>query len=185
MRSLCGASWNPSAVLLPRRSPQGLARYRRFFHAPLRFDADHSAVEFPTRWLDHPISSADPLLHDHLEEEAQALHAAQQKSLAGELRRLLRGSLPMDTGRASAIARQLGMHERTLNRRLREERTSFRRELESIRYQVARQLLADTRMPLSQIAAALDYADATAFIRAFKRWSGIPPAAWRRLNGRS
>ncbi|MCG6896660.1 MAG: AraC family transcriptional regulator [Thiocapsa sp.] len=37
--------------------------YRRFFGAPLRFDAEQSAVAFPTRWLDHPIMSADRLLH--------------------------------------------------------------------------------------------------------------------------
>jgi AraC-like DNA-binding protein len=80
------------------------------------------------------------------------------------------------------IARQLGMHERTLNRRLQEEGTTFRRELENVRYELARQLLADTIVPLSKIAAALNYADATAFARAFKRWSGIPPAEWRQLS---
>jgi AraC-like DNA-binding protein len=80
------------------------------------------------------------------------------------------------------MARQLGMHERTLNRRLHEEGTSFRRELDGMRYEVARQLLADTRLPLSKIGPALGYADTTAFIRAFKRWSGAPPARWREVH---
>ncbi|MEA3278695.1 MAG: AraC family transcriptional regulator [Pseudomonadota bacterium] len=185
MRSLCGTSWNPTEVLLSRRPPQDLAPYRRFFRAPLRFDEDQSVVVFPTRWLDHPIAGADPLLHRHLEKEANELQAHQQRSLVGELRGSLRKSLPIKKGGAANIARQLGMHERTLNRRLREEGTTFRRELEDIRYDVARQLLAGTMMPLSEIAAALDYADSTAFVRAFKRWSGIPPAEWRRLHGHS
>ncbi|MGD1976733.1 MAG: AraC family transcriptional regulator [Gammaproteobacteria bacterium] len=61
--------------------------------------------------------------------------------------------------------------------------TSFRRELKAVRYQVARELLANTKLPLARIAAALNYADTSAFIRAFRQWSGIPPAAWRRRHG--
>ncbi len=92
---------------------------------------------------------------------------------------MLRKSLATQKGSVADIAGQLGMHERTLNRRLREEGTTFRRELEEIRYEVARQLLADSNMPLLKIATALNYADATAFSRAFKRWSGSTPAQWR------
>ena len=80
------------------------------------------------------------------------------------------------------MARQIGIHERTLNRRLREAGTTFRREFEDIRYEIARQLLTDTDMPLSQIASSLNYADGTVFSRAFKRWSGETPKDWRRLH---
>ncbi|MGD8965705.1 MAG: AraC family transcriptional regulator [Gammaproteobacteria bacterium] len=48
---------------------------------------------------------------------------------------------------------------------------------------MARELLANTKLPLARIAAALNYADTSAFIRAFRQWSGIPPAAWRRRHG--
>jgi len=184
MRSLCGASWNPTEVLLSRRQPQDLAPYQRLFRAPLRFDADQSAVVFPTRWLDHPIASADPLLHRYLEKKANDLHAHQQTSFAANLRRLVRKSLATRKISVADIAKQLHMHERTLNRRLREEGTSFRRELKDIRYEVARQLLADSKIPLSKIATALNYADATAFSRAFKRWSGFTPARWRTHKAR-
>jgi AraC-like DNA-binding protein len=179
MRSLCGAEWYPAEVLLPRRQPRETEPYRRFFRAPLVFDAEHSAVVFPTRWLDHPIASADPFLYRHLEQEADALHAHRQSSFAANVRQLLRRSLTTGKIAVTDISDQLHMHERTLNRRLREEGTNFRRELEAIRYQVARQLLADSEMPLSKIATALDYADATAFSRAFKRWSGFTPTRWR------
>ena len=179
MRALCGAGWSPTEVRLSRQQPQELAHYRQFFGAPLRFDAEQSAVIFPTRWLDHPIASADPLLHRHLEKEADDLHARQQTSFSAKLRQLLRTSLAARKITASDIAKQLHMHERTLNRRLREEGTTFRRELEEIRHEVARQLLANSKMPLSKIATALNYADTTAFSRAFKRWSGSTPAQWR------
>ena len=185
MRGLCGASWNPTEVLLPRQLPQDSTPYDKFFQAPICFNADQSAIEFPRRWLACLIPNADPLLHDHLEREANELHARQRKSFVGELRRLLRKSLAIHQSSVKDIASQLGMHERTLNRRLREEGTNFSKELEDIRYEVARQLLANTTKQLSQIATALDYADQTAFCRAFKRWSGYSPAEWRRqLNER-
>jgi len=185
MRSLCGAAWNPQEILLSRRQPQDIEPYRRFFRAPLRFDAEQSAIAFPTRWLDQPIASADPLLHQHFEQEANRRQVDQHRGIVYQLRRLLRRSLAVDQGGVADIARQLDMHVRTLNRRLRDEGTSFRRELEDIRYEVSRQLLAETMMPLSKIGTALGYADSTAFMRAFKRWSGIPPAEWRRIHGRS
>jgi AraC-like DNA-binding protein len=180
LRNLCGDTWSPSEVLLSHRPPLNLAPYKKVFHAPLRFDAEQSAVAFPTHWLDHPLAGADALLHQHLEREAEALHLRRGQGVAGKLRRLLRTSLPRQTCNASNIASQLGIHQRTLNRRLRAEGTTFRRELEQTRFEVAQQLLSDTTMPLGRIAASLNYADTTAFSRAFRRWSGIAPTAWRK-----
>ncbi|NEV62193.1 AraC family transcriptional regulator [Thiorhodococcus minor] len=180
MRKLCGGSWNPTEVLLSRRAPQEVAPYRRFFRAPLRFDTPQSSLCFPTHCLSEPVRSADPLLHRHLEQVATRLHANRHSSLTSEAQGLMRRTLADGKCRVDVIASQLGMHERTLHRHLQLEGTTFRRELDGIRYETARRLLTDTSVPLSQIAAALDYADATAFIRAFKRWSGQPPSEWRR-----
>lgn len=180
MRAFCEETWTPSEVHLARRAPRQLAPYRQFFRAALHFDADRNAVSFPTRLLSQTLATADPLLFRHLEREAIGLHGSPRTSLAGRARRLLRQSLAGRQCTAAGIAAQLGMHERTLNRRLREERTSFREELASVRFQIARQLLADTALPLPEIAAALGYGDSTAFIRAFKEWAGLPPAEWRR-----
>jgi len=179
MRNLCGKTWNPSEVLLSTRQPQNLTPYRHFFRAPIRFNADQCALAFPTRWLDHQIPGADALLHQHLEKEAAELHNHRKTDFVGSLRGQLRKSLASGQCTVSDIARQLHMHERTLNRRLQAEGTSFRHELDGIRYEMARQYLAETAMPIARIAAALNYADASAFNRAFKRWTGITPAQWR------
>jgi len=179
MRALCGEAWRANEVLFARRRPGNLRPYERFFQAPLRFDAERSAVVFATRWLEHRPASADPLLHRHLENEANALHARQDAHVAHELRRQLHRLLSTRKTSIASVARQLGMHERTLNRRLRAEGTTFQREYEEVRYTVALQMLSESHMTLAQIAAALDYADASAFNRAFKRWSGVTPAQWR------
>jgi AraC-like DNA-binding protein len=185
MRGLCSKGWNPTEVLLSTRQPRNLAPYRRFFRAPIRFNADHNAVVFPTHWLDHTVPGADALLHRHLEQEAAELHKLRNTDIVNCLRRLLRKSLATRQCTASAIARQLNIHERTLNRRLREEGTSFRHELDVIRSEIARQFLAESAIPIARIAAALNYTDASAFNRAFKRWTGTTPTQWRLRDGSS
>jgi len=179
MAGLCGEEWKPNEVLLMRRKPHDPARYQQYFQAPIHFESDQSAVAFPTRWLAHRLSSNDLLLHRHLAKEADDLRASQDKDLAGKLRRLLRQCLISDQCLAPKIAERLGMHERTLNRRLEAEGTSFRHEFEQVRYTVARQLLSTSSASLVEIAVSLGYTDASAFIRAFKRWSGVTPARWR------
>lgn len=179
MRGLCGADWNPTEVLLARPAPPDPRPYKHFFRAPLSFDAEQSAIVFASTWLDHRIPDADPALHRHLQREAEDLHRQRGADLVTELRYLLRRLLVTNQCSAAQAATQLCMHERTLNRRLRERGTSFQRELDSIRYDLARHFLAETSMPLATIAEALAYADTTAFSRAFRRWSGATPAQWR------
>ena len=185
MRSLCGADWHPDEILLSRRAPSELAPYRAFFRAPLRFQSSNNAIVFRRRWLFLPVPGADPLLHRHLKREARTLQASQQVGLVNELRRVIKKSLGTQHSTVTDIARQLHLHERTLNRRLREHGTSFRQELESVRYDIACRLLANSDVSLSAIAARLDYRDASAFIRAFKHWSGHPPARWRKIHDRA
>jgi AraC-like DNA-binding protein len=184
MRDLCGSDWNPDQVLMPRRQPPELTPYQRFFRAPLRFDTEQNAVVFPTRWLDHQISNADPLLYRHLEKEANERHDYRTTATTGKVRRLIRKSLASGDFTVGEVARHLRMHQRTLHRRLREEDTSFRRELDDVRYEVARQLLTESAASLANIAKALGYADTSAFVRSFKRWSGTTPGQWRSRHGR-
>ena len=82
--------------------------------------------------------------------------------------------------RAIDIAKQLGIHERTLHRQLKLLGTSFRHELDQTRYALSQQLLTDTNEPLVDIALALGYSNVSAFSRAYKQWSGIAPGKWRR-----
>jgi AraC-like DNA-binding protein len=179
MRELCGQSWNPTQVLLSRQQPPDLSPYKLFFRAPLRFDAEQNAVTFPTQLLDHPLSSADPALFHHLEKEAYELQESRPMNTTKSVRRLLRNSLLSGQFTISDIAEQLGLHERTMHRRLEKEGTTFRSELEGIRYEFARQLLSKRKTPISKIAITLGYAESSTFIRAFRRWSGTTPTLWR------
>jgi len=182
LRGLCGELWKPTEVLLSRRPPQNLAIYRRFYRAPLHFNADRNAISFPTRWLEHKVPCANALLHRYLAQKVRDLHNLRTTDIVTELRGQMRKSLLSGEFGIGDIARRLHLHERTLHRRLRDQGTSFRRELEDIRYELAKQLLADSTMPVSKVARTLKYANLGGFNRAFKRWAGITPGEWRARN---
>lgn len=92
---------------------------------------------------------------------------------------LQRGVL-QDQCSASDIADVFGMHERTFHRRLKAAGTSYRRELDSAREALSIQLLETSGLPVYDIATSLGYADSSGFIRAFHRWTGRSPTAWRK-----
>lgn len=179
MRSLCGEDWNPTEVLLSRSKPRDTAPYKQVFRAPVRFNATESAIVFPTRWLKHKLPSKDPLLFVYLEQKAAELRKNKEMELIGQLHRFVRGTLITKACAAGEAAQHIGVHERTLNRRLRERGTSFRNEVNVVRYAMARSFLANSKATNAEIALALGYTDATTFIHAFKRWSGMSPSQWR------
>jgi AraC-like DNA-binding protein len=72
------------------------------------------------------------------------------------------------------------MHPRTLQRRLAEAGTSFVAELERHRARRAREMLAEGRLSVGEIAFALGYSEPSTFHRAFRRWTGTTPAEFRR-----
>ena len=102
--------------------------------------------------------------------------------LSDDLRRVLRTELLKDTCSASDVARLFSMHRRTLNRHLSTEGLAFRRIADQVRFEIACELMTKTGMALGQIAAVLRYSELSAFTRAFRRWSGQTPSAWRRTR---
>jgi AraC-like DNA-binding protein len=176
LRALCGSEWTPTEVLLPRAAPADREPYRRHFRVPVRFDQECAALVFPAVCLEARIIGADPLLRAMLAERIGDLKGAH---FTDDIRRLLRTRLAHEGCSADALADLLAMHRRTLNRRLSAEGTRFRTVVNEMRFEIARQLLADTTLPFGQVAAVLDYSEASAFTRAFRRWSGQTPTTWR------
>ena len=123
MRGLCGPTWVPSQLLLPRKPPADPTPWTRVFNSPVQFNAGQCAVAFPTRWLAHPVAVADPLLHRHLKQQADELR--HDTDFASEVRRLVSGTIAHRASTAAHVAQLLGMHEKTLNRRLLEVRTDL------------------------------------------------------------
>jgi AraC-like DNA-binding protein len=179
LQALCGSQFLPDEVSFSHAKPKDIRPYRQFFNAALRFDAEHSEIRFDNAWLDKSLPSHDAGRHRHLQRELAAQLMMEPDDYAEQVRRALRTMIPVGRASETAIAEMMSLPVRTLRWQLARQGTTFRRLMEAVRSDIARQLLSDTNMTASEIADSLDYADASAFTRAFQRWTGASPAAWR------
>jgi AraC-like DNA-binding protein len=129
--------------------------------------------------LSRRLPEVDADLRRLLRREIAELEATQGTDFREQVRGVLRTALLTGHGNADQVAALFSMHRRTLTRRLAECGTNFAVLADEGRFEIAKHMLASTTMDVSQIAAALDYAEASAFTRAFRRWSGTTPAVWR------
>ena len=179
MLSLCGANWKPIEIWLAHRQPENLRPFRKAFNAPLLFNKKSNAIVFSRTYLRQRLPNADVELQRLLRQQIDMLEAKFSEEFPEQVRRVLRAALLTGHTSADMIAAIFSIHPRTLSRRLEEYGMNFRVMVDEERFGISRQMLRDTELAISDIASALDYADASAFTRAFRRWSGTTPAAWR------
>jgi len=179
MQSLCGPGWRPSQVTLAHRKPANIEPFRQFFRAPLLFDAEQNTLVFLADWLTYRLPRDDPELRRQLTAQIRAIEERHRDSFPEHVRSVLRAALLTDRADADYIASLFSIHRRTLNRRLNEDGISFKGLVDEQRYAIARQTLLDTDLQVGGVAALLGYSEASAFTRAFRRWSGAGPAEWR------
>ena len=180
IRELCGGGWAPSEVHLARRVPEDSNPFRSFFRAPVRFNQELTAIVFPTKHLGLRLSTADPQLRLAIERAICELEAITRADLVDQLKRSLRKRLATGDCSCEKVSRRFSIHRRTMNWHLKAAGTGFRTVLDELKFEVARQLVSDTELPLAQISAALNFSEPAAFTRAFERWSGgISPQKWR------
>ena len=99
--------------------------------------------------------------------------------MRAQARRVVLGAIAQGEPEVAAVARSLATSERSLQRRLQEEGTSFREVVDDARKQLAVGYLGDRRLAVSEVAYLLGYSEAGAFVRAFKRWTGKTPGEMR------
>jgi AraC-like DNA-binding protein len=176
---LCGADWKPLELRFAHRRPDDVRPFQRFFQAPLKFDAEQNGVVFSAGWLQRPLARSDTVLRLQLQNQMVALERTCGHDLREQVRAVLRTALLTGNARADEIAALFSMHGRTFSRRLADCGASFQSLADEGRFAIACQMLENTDVDIKQIAVILDYADASAFARAFRRWSGVTPSHWR------
>lgn len=163
-------------------APEDTTPYEQAFGGQVRFDQAENSMWGPLHYIDLPLipqdQSVHSLLHDQAREQLTVVVQGTSRFIAkieGLLRKRLRdGEVTLET-----LAADLQMPPRTLQRRLDGLNLSFRKLVERVRKMQAMAYLQDTRMPLSEIASALGFANAGTFHRAFKRWTGRSPGEFR------
>ena len=179
IRELCGPGWNPTEVWFMHRKPGDIEPFRKFFRAPLRFDAEQYAIVFKSSWLQRSLPEVDADVRRLLQQQIDLLADRHGDNFLEQVRTVVRALTLSGGANADRAAALFSMHTRTLNRRLQSYGVGYQELVDESRFDIARQMLQDSDLDIYQIALMLHYADARSFIRAYKRWSGDTPASWR------
>jgi len=172
-------------VWFSHAAPDDIREYRITFGDPkLVFGAPWNGFVFDAARLDTKLPSDDPSLHRVLRQHADHLLAelAPGDSLVERVRGHILSTLRGGPAGAADTAAQMHMTRRTLTRRLRHEGTSFTALLEDVRRHTAAHYLQTTEHSVEDIAFLLGFSESSPFVRAFKRWTGLAPMAYRRTH---
>ncbi|MCW2784566.1 MAG: AraC family transcriptional regulator [Marmoricola sp.] len=180
VRLLAGEQFRPTAVHVPHEPMTARTDYVRYFGARTRFAMPVAAIELKDTDLLRPVD-ADSDLHGVVRSYLSAVAPPEHHDLSDQVLLLVRNLLPTGGLTMPLVAQQLAMHPRTLQRRLAERGTTFEALLDQGRREIARNLLRDSQMPMSQVAGVLGYSEQSVLTRACQRWFGATPSAYRNL----
>ena len=183
LQDLCGKNWLPLGVTFSTRKPSNARVLQRYLRAPVQFDAEESAVVFARHWLDEPLSPVSAVERQAASHEVRTQRAHLLADFPTTLRRMLRKQLLLGRFSMDDTASMLGMHRRTLDRHLNQSGVHYGELVESLKEDVARQLLLDTTMPIQRIAETVRFSSPANFATAFRRRAGMTPSAFRRSGG--
>ncbi len=165
----------PGDLNLACRPMDGVARPA----LPLRYNQQQTCIVLDREALRTPVVTADPERRLRLLLQMEAMPGLRLGTTAARVRHRLRPLIQSHQPGMAAVAAEMGLHPRTLRRRLAAEGERFEDILDDVRLSLAQELLELTDIPTSDIADALAYAAPGILSDAFRRWSGCSPSAWR------
>ncbi|AZF50447.1 AraC family transcriptional regulator [Pseudomonas sp. R2-7-07] len=170
---LLGARFEHSA-------PDYQARYAERFDCPLTFEATANAFAFDRHWLEQPLPLADAITHRAMAERCrkQNTEFTGRQAWLGRVRLLLATQLNAAPG-IDGLAEQMNCSPRTLRRHLHAMGCSYQEMLDELRFEQAKQLLGEDKLPIYRIAEQLGFSETASFRHAFVRWSGVAPSQFR------
>jgi AraC-like DNA-binding protein len=176
---LAGRRVTIHGVFLAWPRPSHAAEYRRMFGPAPRFEAALTSLEFDAALLAARHAATAGSLREFLRDAPQSvfLKRVGGTNWARRLRtRLRRGG---DWPTVDAVAAEWGVSIATLRRKLATEGTGWQQVVDELRRDLAVRLLADGRRSIEQVAVNLGYVDARSLHRAFRKWTGVAPGAYR------
>lgn len=178
-----GAPLCPTRVAFEQAAPPGAeAECLRIFGTRAAFDAHENELVLSSEDLDRPHLTANLHLGAVLDRHAEAALAklAPVDELVTRARRqVLSHVVGQREPTLASVARALGTSARTLQRRLAERGTTFQAVVDEARRELAERYVDDRSLPLTEVAFALGFSDQASFHRAFQRWTGSTPGAFR------
>jgi AraC-like DNA-binding protein len=171
----------PRLVELTHEQPGYAAEVERALGCPVRYRASATRLHFARWLLDAPLLHANPELKRLLESQAERKLAelTVPRSLAARVRAVVLDGQDGARPTMRAMARRLGLSSRSLRRHLHEEGHTYAEVLEQAMAEIARRMLDDPAATIQDVADRLGFSEASAFHRAFKRWTGLTPRQFR------
>jgi AraC-like DNA-binding protein len=186
-RRATGVNLQPTAVAFRHTAPLDASVHHRVFGVVPRFGQPHHELAFDRAVLDLPHVAPDAglvsLAERHLDRCAGELPAAE--TFTARVRRVLLEEIQLGEPTLARLAARLRVSERTLQRRLGGAGTSMQALLDEVRCQVSVRQLTESTRTIAEISYAVGFAEVRAFHRAFKRWTGSTPAAYRQSRAAS
>ena len=181
MRILAGKPIPIREMQFSHSRPPEISEHQRIFSAPILFSQSTDKMIFASEALKYPILLANPDLLSSFEAQAEdnlnKLNKQETRSMQVQqkLIKRLNAELPNITD----VARELGLSERSLQRELAAEKTSFRELLDETRRELAIKYLQNEKVSVAEISFLLGFSEPSAFHRFFKRQTGKTPNAFR------
>lgn len=181
-------AWHPREVHFLHPAPRDARPHRALFGVAPRFGAPEDVLVLAGADLELPVRVAAPSrLGQYLESYARALVArlpAPADDLRGQLLRAILTSLPSGGLSLEAAAARLAVTPRTLQRRLACTGDAYSDLVDEARRLTAERYLADGTLPLAEVSFLLGFSEPSTFHKAFRRWTGKSPGAWRARHAR-
>lgn len=162
-------------------APPHYERYEPFFRVPVQFGQPRNELVFDRHALDRPLEGEFPALNRQARQlvEERVARLTRREPLSIRVARALAARPALLQGSITDTAAAFATGERTLQRRLRDEGASFADIQDQVRYRRAVELLGDENLDLEAISELLGFSDRRSFTRAFRRWTGSSPSAYR------
>ena len=171
----------PIEVHLTIPRPADPSEYHRVLNCPVLFNQPETALYFRKEHIEQKILTSDyrllRILVAHAEERIAAMN--QQQGFYDTVRQSVAHLVKPEFPTIEQVAQHLNISVRTLQRKLSEEGHTFKQIIESLREDFALSYLKRPELSINEIAYLLNYGDASAFIRSFKRWKGMTPNQYR------
>lgn len=179
-RFVLGLPALPCTVQFRDERPPHAELYDRIFGIRPQYNCQRDEIIVDRNLLEVPLPTHDPQTRKMAEAQCQQVLESMEQfcSLPEKIKKIIKSN-PAALPTLTDVSDKLHMHPRTLGRRLSEFDTCFKTLLEEVKSELAMQYLADSRLPIDDIAFSLNYNDATSFYRAFKRWTGSSPSSYR------
>jgi AraC-like DNA-binding protein len=175
-----GMALDPVEVAFTYPEPKATGEHFAVFRCPLKFSQPVSRISFNIADVRRPFTAANRELALSSDQILECMiNDLNQSDIISQVKRAIIDGLPSGTPSEDKIAKSVFASSRTLQRRLSDENTNFRTLILEVRRELAEKYLEDKAMPLAEISYMLGFSDTSSFSRAFKKWTGNPPAAFR------